>query len=490
MQNLIRAIMPPSFARLEQDLVQALTFVASFLGLTNGRKKDYTKSGFNAPDSLIVISSFPPKSGEPARLNAVACYTGNLLQAFRDRKIIVLCEVIDRPEIYRQGNLLIVRCFRRGSPSLYLDLFKTLGKFREPRQVLLQFEFNMFGQTSVTSLLPAFLVAVKLLGKPLTVVLHQVVDDLGTIAGHLGLRNKPLKRTTLNLGLKVFYILMGALSDTIIVHEAALKDRLARLVPKTKIEVISHGLSLEEKPESQTTAKARLGIKKDQFVLLLFGYLTWYKGVDWLIEKVGELAIKRPDLRLKLLVAGGPSATLKDKPHYQMFLRKVESLAAKYPRTVNLTGYIPEDKVRDYYSAADLVVLPYRALMSASGPLSFALRFAKPFLTSSALKDTFQNEDIKDILSQQKIKAAELMFSLTNHDFENKLEALIQEKGRLSRLQGVVLRLRSLRSWEDTVVAYQSVLARQQQPSVITQLVQGLTKLVTKPNTLIAARRE
>ena len=114
---------------------------------------------FNTKDALIVISSYPQKQGEPALLNAVACYTGNLLHAYRDRKIIVLCEITSEAEMYRRGNLLIARCYRRGSPLLYLDLIRALLRFNKPRQILLQFEFNMLGQTPVTTLLPIFLAA-------------------------------------------------------------------------------------------------------------------------------------------------------------------------------------------------------------------------------------------------------------------------------------------------------------------------------------------
>ena len=200
---------------------------------------------FNTKDALIVISSYPQKQGEPALLNAVACYTGNLLHAYRDRKIIVLCEITSEAEMYRRGNLLIARCYRRGSPLLYLDLIRALLRFNKPRQILLQFEFNMLGQTPVTTLLPIFLAAVKLSGRRLSVVLHQVVEDLGTIGGHLGLTGMSLKRTILNRGLKSFYIATGMLSDRIVVHEQTLKNRLAHMVNAEKIDVISHGLSLD-----------------------------------------------------------------------------------------------------------------------------------------------------------------------------------------------------------------------------------------------------
>ena len=444
---------------------------------------------FNTKDALIVISSYPQKQGEPALLNAVACYTGNLLHAYRDRKIIVLCEITSEAEMYRRGNLLIARCYRRGSPLLYLDLIKALLRFNQPRQILLQFEFNMLGQTPVTTLLPIFLAAVKLSGRRLSVVLHQVVEDLGTIGGHLGLTGMSLKRTILNRGLKSFYIATGMLSDRIVVHEQTLKNRLAHMVNAEKIDVISHGLSLDNSEEVRPlrrgrTSRQKLGLRKDEFVLLLFGYITWYKGVDWLIQKVGKLAQDQP--KLKLLIAGGPSATLRDKPHYQAFLRKVERLSKRYRRSVRVTGFIPENQVRSYFAAADLVVLPYRSLISASGPLSFALRFAKPILLSKALAESLENPDVRTALEQCRMQPEDLMFSLSGNDFAKKIESLVAKRGRLNRLSRASIALRELRSWETIVGLYEATLAKEPKASILVRLVQSLARPTTDKSETLA----
>ncbi len=128
---------------------------------------------FNKPDTLVIITSFPTQSGEPAKQNAVACYAQNLLKIYKNRKIIVLSELNfayeknkkAQKQIYKKDNLLIVRCWQPTSPLLYLQLFEALLKFNKPRQILVQFEFNMLGSIILTSLLPWFLALLRTLSK-------------------------------------------------------------------------------------------------------------------------------------------------------------------------------------------------------------------------------------------------------------------------------------------------------------------------------------
>lgn len=436
---------------------------------------------FNTEDTLLVISSYPPAGGEAAKQNAVACYTQNLLKAHKDRKIIVLSEIVDRRGYYRQDNVLVIHCWRYRSPKLYLDLLGALLRFDKPEQVLVQFEFSMLGSFVHSALLPFILLLIKFFGKSVTVMMHQVVGDLARLGGHLNLKKDSLKKVILNKGLHLFYYLVGKFSDAIIVHEERLKETLSRWVDLGKISVVSHGLYLERRKRDREKIRKSLGFKKKDFVLLLFGYITWYKGTDWIIEKVKKLAKVHPELNVKLIVAGGRSATLKNKSHYKAFLKRVENLARKSNKSVLMTGFVPDKEVAIYFTAADLVALPYRAMMSASGPLSFALRFKKPFIVSGALSAVFKNPDFRFVLSRLNSDPKDFIFSLRGDNFEEKIAKMVKDQQVLERIAKVAGDLRMVRQWGNIVGEYNLVIDRTSQQAALARIRGAIVPRLTRP---------
>jgi glycosyltransferase involved in cell wall biosynthesis len=54
---------------------------------------------------------------------------------------------------------------------------------------------------------------------------------------------------------------------------------------------------------------------------------------------------------------------------------------------VKFLGFVPEERVSEIFAACDVVVLPYRVVMAASGPMSHALGHRKPVLLSNEFAD-------------------------------------------------------------------------------------------------------
>lgn len=420
-------------------------------------RKTFTK--FNQEGSLLVITSYPYEEGEGAKQNAVACYCQNLLSSYKGRNIVVLADKDGHPkDIEKKGNILVVRAWKPGSLDLFFQVIKNLVRFGRIRDILIQFEFNMLGSVILTSLLPLFVAFLKILGKRVIITQHQVVGDLSSLSGHLNIRKNSFKDTILTFGLHVFYSLLGLFSDSIIVHEEILKSRLTKWVNPNKIYVVSHGLNLEEKIIPKSKAKSLLGIDRKDFVVLLFGYIAWYKGTDWLIKKIAKVSKKHPNF--KLLVVGGASATLEAKAHYRRYLNRVYGLARRNQTAVRLTGYIPDSEVGKYFCASDIVVLPYRTMMSASGPLSFALRFKKPVLLSRALSPVFRNKDINLAVQESDIGASQLIFTLSGNDFEKKLINFSTDGKLYTKSVRFSENLRNQRSWNSIVCEYDNILNR------------------------------
>ncbi len=136
-------------------------------------------------------------------------------------------------------------------------------------------------------------------------------------------------------------------------------------------------------------ARQRLGIAAGQPVLLFFGFIRKYKGLDILFSALALLKqrIQNTPLQdLKLLVAG--EFYEDEKPYRQQI--EESGIAGML---LLKTGFIPNQDVRDYFCAADVVVQPYRNA-TQSGVTPLAYHFEKPMIVTSvgALPDYVPHE--------------------------------------------------------------------------------------------------
>src|SRR6185369_2352713 len=109
----------------------------------------------------------------------------------------------------------------------------------------------------------------------------------------------------------------------------------------------------QHKKISKRLAKSKLGIAQDQKVLLFFGFVTWYKGADWLIKTFDTLAKKYP--KAQLVIAGGPSYSLATKSHYKKYYHALEQIAKRNSQ-IRIAGFVDEKEIQTYFSAADLSI--------------------------------------------------------------------------------------------------------------------------------------
>jgi len=131
--------------------------------------------------------------------------------------------------------------------------------------------------------------------------------------------------------------------------------------------VIPHGHYKEEYPVGPNDLRQQLGIPQHARVLLFFGAIRDYKNIPGLMKAFQEW--QQQDA--VLIVAGYcRDARLETA---------VRKQAEKIPNLHLEIRYIPKDSVYRYFSASDLVVLPYREILN-SGTALLALTFGKPVL--------------------------------------------------------------------------------------------------------------
>lgn len=242
---------------------------------------------------------------------------------------------------------------------------------------------------------------------------------------------------------------MLLLSSKVVVFDEVLKTGLSAYGNKNKITVIPHGVeNFSCKPLTKGEAKQRLKIPTDDFVILAFGFIAWYKGTDWLINEFKKM---NPDNKIKLIVAGGPNPNHLGKKYYKDYLDKIKTDCKKY--NILLTGFVKEEDIPLYFQACDVAVLPYRTLMSASGPLSIALSFKKAFLVSDKLGGIFETGDIKQQLNSQSFDKNNLIFNF-DESFMEKVEYLEKNSDVIKKLEEFSGELAKLRAWDRIGIYY------------------------------------
>ena len=149
----------------------------------------------------------------------------------------------------------------------------------------------------------------------------------------------------------------------------ARKAALALGIPEAKLRVLPEGSYVGFYPDDLPVRRCRdeLGLSPDDFVLLHFGSVKPYKGVEALLETFQS--IRAPHLRL--LVAG--------RCANRQLARQIERVTAADSRIQCRLEPVPVERVQLYFKACDAVVLPFEKIEN-SGSAILAMGFARPVI--------------------------------------------------------------------------------------------------------------
>lgn len=421
---------------------------------------------YNAINNVVLIGSYPRRRDRSVRdLNAVASYVDHLAAhlntalASANRRLIILAEHLPGEQTaYEEGQILVLRCWRKNSQFVFGQIIWTLiTRLPTVKRILVQFEFNMFGGVTTTGFLPVFLLVPRLLGRSTSIMIHQVVDDLADIQAHVGLSGKRLQLEVLGRLLKLFYWLLLSTARCVAVHDDVLKERLLR-IRRRHVVVIPHGSGEYQTKCDYVEARQQLGFEPGEFVMLCFGFLAHYKGSDWMVKEVVAHAKEHPGTRLRLVIAGGESPNHTGTPHYTAFFAEVLRAAAACPKRIEVTGYVPDERVPLYFTAADVAVFPYRIQLAASGPLAIALSFGCPIMISNALKSVLRSEDFRHALRENGLTDEEITFDLRAGEVTSKAMTLSRDPFRLKAMRRMALSVAAARNWSGVARDYVNLI--------------------------------
>lgn len=228
-----------------------------------------------------------------------------------------------------------------------------------------------------------------------------------------------------------FNKLLIKLCDKLIVHCQSAKTEIMKMYDKedSSIEVIPHGsyIGLYENMITREDARRKLNIDIDDKVILYFGQVRPYKGIPELIDVFKRLK----DEKCKLLIVG--------KPLNDEIRENIINSCIGNSNIINILKFVPDDDIQIYMNAADVVVLPFKDILT-SGSAILSMSFGRPIIIpiSGCMSDTIDEK-------------WNFMYSRTEEDglFKAIRRSLNMEVASLDNMGKHNLRLAEQLSWDN-----------------------------------------
>ena len=153
--------------------------------------------------------------------------------------------------------------------------------------------------------------------------------------------------------MKIWYKLVGKFSSKIIVHGECFRDILVKDygISLKKIDVVRHGILRDFDKKDENI---------EEGLILYFGVISPRKGIETLIDAYYIFSKKFPGS--KLVIVG------KEPDYYQGYLNKLKSRVGEEIReNIIFTGFQEDDKLSEWLSKTNILILPYSSSTAASG---------------------------------------------------------------------------------------------------------------------------
>lgn len=167
--------------------------------------------------------------------------------------------------------------------------------------------------------------------------------------------------------------------DHIFVHTEKMKQQLLNdyKLRHEKVSVIPFGIN-NAMPNSALTcrdAKKIFHFKEHDKVILFFGNIAPYKGLEYLLLALVHLKEQWNDF--KLIIAG----RIKNCDSYWRKIQGIMKDNALEDHIICKTEYIPDEHVQDYFKASDVLILPYKYIFQ-SGVIFLSYNFGLPVIAA------------------------------------------------------------------------------------------------------------
>jgi D-inositol-3-phosphate glycosyltransferase len=145
-----------------------------------------------------------------------------------------------------------------------------------------------------------------------------------------------------------------------------IKNPNTKFIPHPIYDIFGTAVSKEE-------ARTHLNIEYNEKVVLFFGFVRKYKGLDLLLEACGKEELKSQNI--KLIVAG------EFYENEEPYITRIKELGIEDSVTLK-KDFIPSEDVKYYFCAADIIAQPYKTA-TQSGVTQIGYHFDKPMLVTN-----------------------------------------------------------------------------------------------------------
>ena len=329
------------------------------------------------PDVALIAPY--PRPGAPSG-SGVAWYSQNLARALSDEgaSVTVLAPAEDAARSSElDGRVQVRRCFARRAAGLLKASREALRSGAPVTHV--QHEAFLFGGPEAVPGLIGGLAMLRRGGAGPVVTMHQVVSPAKIDRSFTELHRVPIPAPLARVGMSTLQGSISRIARRTIVHESAFAStvRGSVVLPlgTNRATAQSNGGDRSLPSGSRMDVRAANGISAQDFLVLCFGFVAPYKGLETALTAV---EIAGPPVRL--VVAGAEHPRLSGQGY-------LDGLERRFGATTTFTGYVREEDVSGWFRAADVVLLAYPSAFSSSGVLALAVEHGVPALLSPALAE-------------------------------------------------------------------------------------------------------
>lgn len=187
---------------------------------------------------------------------------------------------------------------------------------------------------------------------------------------------------------------------------------------------------------SRDLALKNLNLNNKTKYVLFFGFVRDYKGLDLLLEAFGDSRFR--DLDVKLIVAG------EFYNNKEQYYDQIERLGIKDDIIMH-NDFIPNEDVRDYFCAADIIAQPYKTA-TQSGVTQIGYHFEKPMLVTNVggLPEIIPHNKVGYVVEPKPIEIANALFDFFDKEKKDEFEKNVRQEKKKYTWDKMVLAVEAI----------------------------------------------
>jgi len=375
--------------------------------------------------SLLILSPFPVLPSSDSQSSALAAYVFQFLTSFKSKdrkKIVVLAQENRVKHVKIWKDVEIHYSWSSRFPIFPITVLREIFKIK-PKTVNIQHELFAYGSALNNFSLVIVEAICRLAGINVVITLHSAIPLKIVDKNFIKVNSIKILPVILRLSIVIIFKSLCLFANKVIVHDLQIKKILTDdyKIRAGKIEIIPLFMFKFE------GSRKKINETKKSNNFLFFGFLTWYKGLETLVDAANLIKLDKDNINIT--IAGSIPKRFSGNIIYNDWLQKLRAKSKKNAHLIWNIDYIPAENIRLFFDQAFAVLLPYEFHLSSSGPLTYAVGNSNMILASDTFKGALPDEILfgssaKDLVNKIKELSSNKMCQKANLKAVKKLQAL------------------------------------------------------------------